>query len=515
MFKVSDKFQLISAVFFKETMRICTVLVMGRLIGPAENGAYLLVLAAGGLITSFSDLAIPQSLVQIEGFAEKELIDTAMFLINLLTFIYGFFTVGASLYLSHKYSDPRLWKIGILVALATQLGSIYSIQVSILNRKLQFRRESWQYVIFSLATAAAGISFALLHWGVYALVFQILAGFIAGNIAVCLTIPFQLPTQASWKAAKSFLRLGGPVSISSYVASVEGSLVGLVINSFAGQYGLGLWGKALQVQSLFAQNLMGSFQRVAYPLLCRSVSDRARMKTLFARTTITMLLVSGFFTALLGVNGRAMVRLVLGPMWDGTVPLLQISAFAVPAIALIMIGQMLAMSMGNNKPMLTTSILNICIFIPAVFLAKRWGLSGLAVCWTGSRYLIALTLIAAAAKPIATGLWTLRSELQRLTIATVISAVTMVGINRVLNDHAPAIVQLCVAGSVGLAIYYCIVRWLLSAPLAYAVQMALGASNNPPASPGSASAAPSVDSAAFVMSALGGTDEPPLPPHKV
>lgn len=513
MIKLSDKFQLITASFFKETLRICTVLVMARLIPPAANGAYLLVVAAGGLIMSFGDFAVPQSFVQINDVSEELLIDTAMIFINTLYAIYGIFAIGASIYLTHKYSDPRLWKLGIIFAASNQLGAVYAVPLATLNRRLQFSAESRQNIVFSLAAATAGITFALLNWGVYAIVFQSLVGLLAANIAICMKVPLRMPKSFSWPLLRKFFWLGGPVSLSTYVSSVEGSIVSLVINSFAGQYGLGLWGKALQIQMLFGVNLMVSFQRVVYPLLCRAVAQPERIKALFRRTSVTMMLVSAYFTAFLFCCAGPMVKVVLGPLWWGTIPLLQICSIAIPALAIGMVGLMIAMATGDNRPVLKMSVLNICLFLPAVFLCKRWGLVGLACCWVVSRYLMSTTLLQSVSRRIGTGLMDVKSEMIRIFIAAAISALITFQVNRLVAPHVNLFILLCVGGAtMGLA-YLSIISIILRGGLMDALRLMRKAPNAPPPPAERGFESPSVNEPSYVLSAMGGMDASALAPR--
>src|SRR5208337_3734212 len=100
--------------------------------------------------------------------------------------------------------------------------------------------------------------------------------------------------------AKRYMKLGVPLSAASYVWSVEGSIIGAIITSFGGEWAVGLWSKAVQVQQLFAQNIMESFKRVAYPLLCRSVANPQNLKRHFGRLTVTLMLVSLWMTAVVG-----------------------------------------------------------------------------------------------------------------------------------------------------------------------------------------------------------------------
>jgi O-antigen/teichoic acid export membrane protein len=484
LIRFSDKLQLIGSSYLQQVIRILTVFVMARLIGPNDNGIFMLVIYVAGLVMALNDFAIPQSLIQIHDFPEQMVVDTALVLNGLLYTFYGLFALGAGVYLTHKDPgrDPHYWRIGAIVAITNLLASQYNVQLARLNRNLNFRAESRQNIIFALSTATTGIIFALLHYGAYALALQVLAGQVAANIAITFRVRLAWPRQVSFAVVRRFLTLGTPASVAAYVGAVEASIIGLIIKPIDGTVGLGLWSKTIQVQQLFGQNLLTSFQRVAYPLVCHSVSDPPRMRKLFARVTLTLMLVSLLFTGVVVVNSEAMVRVCLGRDWKAAAPLLRVAAWAIPAGALNAVANILCMAMGITKSFVKASVLNLCIFIPAALLVRHWGggLLELAVCWSVSRYLIALTTLQAATSRLGAGLRDIWRPLSGLIGSATAAAAIMLAV-RTLGEHVHVRlpIQLAVSGSIGVIVYIGSV-WLLEAnTIADAMRMARGGASAP------------------------------------
>jgi 1,2-diacylglycerol 3-alpha-glucosyltransferase len=476
LFRASDKLQLISSTFLVQALRVCATLIMARFISPAENGAYFLVLVVGGLVMSLQDLSIPNSVVQIREFPEQVVMDTGMVMAALLYGFYAAFLIGGGIILAHQHSDPRLWKLSILIAVASMLGGLYTVQLAGLNRQLKFRAESGQNLIFSLSTAMTGISFAALGWGAYAIALQTLVGQLAANIAISLRVPPRWPRQASWAAAKRYLQLGFPVSAGMYVGSLEGNILGLVIfhsTGVMGQFWLGMWVKVVQVQQLFGQNLMAAFQRVAYPLVCHSLNDEQRLRDLFARITVIMMLAAMVLTAIVLVNSAEVIGL-LGPLWEKGTPLLFTAAWAIPAGAILMVGTTMCMAMGNTKSLFIVSVLNIVVFVPLMFWAKRWGVVGLAACWSVTRYLIGYTTLRAATARIGAGLSMVRRQLAGFALAAAGSAAVMIAVNRHGLENMHSVVRLFFSGCVGTAIYTMLVWIIDRKTFNYALSLARG-----------------------------------------
>jgi O-antigen/teichoic acid export membrane protein len=456
LIRFSDKLQLIGSAYLQQVIRILAVFVMARYIGPKDNGIYALVLYAAGLVMALNDFAIPQGVVQIIDHSEDVVVDTALVMAGMLYSTYGLFAVAAGVYLTHKDvdHDPQYWRLGAMYGTANLLNALYGVQLARLNRRLEFRAESWQNVIFAVSAASTGIIFAVLHYGAYALGLQMLAGQVAANIAINLRVPLSWPRRASWTVAKRFFKLGTPAAIAAYVRAVEAPIIGLIINPIAGKVGLGLWSKAIQIQQLFGQNLLTSFQRVAYPLLVRSLNDPERLRQLFARVTLILMFVSMLFTAVMIENCDAIVRICLGPTWMAVVPLLRISAWAIPAGALDMVAYLLCMAMGITKSFLRASVINLVIFIPTALLVAHLGggLLALAACWSASRYLLALTTMDAVTRRLQTGLTQIAKPLAGLAGSGIAATAAMFAV-RHLTAHVPLLFSFVFAGGIGSIVY--------------------------------------------------------------
>jgi PST family polysaccharide transporter len=469
----SDKMLLVSSSMLAQVMRVLATIVMARFIGPKENGAYYLIFIYTGFIMSLGDFAVPQSLVQIQGFSDRVLLDTAILLEGAIFALYGVVTVVAGLFITHHYADPRLWKVAIIIAVTNMLTATYTVQLASLNRNLKFGAESRQNVVLSVSTALAGIGFAVAGWGVYAIALQLLIGQLAANVVLQFKVPLKWPSHGSWTVAKRFMKLGIPLSAASYVWSVEGSIVGAIISSFGGEWAVGLWSKAYQVQQLFAQNVMVAFQRVAYPLLCRSISNPLNLKRHFGRLTVTLMLVSLWMTAVVGANSRAIVAM-LGPDWGAAASLLRITAWAIPAGALLTIGYMLCLALGIGASVFKSAALNLVIFIPILLVARRWELVGLAACWSVTRYFLAGAILRSGTKRIAVGLASVWRELARLAFCAAVSCAVMFAVVRMLPPHLHSFFNLIISCAVGTLVYGALVLLIEREALAYAIRIARG-----------------------------------------
>lgn len=445
-------------------LRVGTTLAMARLISPSDYGSYMLVLALPALLGSLGDFGIPTTLVQLKHASEEAIIQTAMVLGVGLYLFYSLMMLGAGTYLSYKYNDHRLIGVAAILAVSNVLLELYNIQLAVLNRRLDFHAEARQNLISSLAVSLSGIGFALSGLGVFALALQQLTGQLISNLAVLRSAPIAWPRHFSKAIAKDYFRLGTKVTLGAYAANVQANFISLLINHIAGKPTLGAWGRAVTVVQLCGHNVLSSFERVVYPLLCKAADDPQRLRSLYVRSTILLMLPSAFAAAWLIAGREAIVRLGLGPQWrDSVPPLLMISGIAIPAAALAIIGYRTAYAIGRTNLMLRVGLTDLAIFIPTLAVLSRFGILGIASAWVVSRFTSALLYNAGIWRVVNPPAGTLVYR-----VAVVLASAAVAGVVLRLTGHWLAahtnwwlIAQLAISSTIALGVYIGLIMLVL------------------------------------------------------
>lgn len=343
---ISSRAYLISSVVFAQTMRVMATLVIARFVLPEDFGAYAALLAAASFFTGFTDFSIPASFVQFQDVEEDKSRDTALVL-GLL--VYSLYTIGliiTGMVLAHTQQDDRLPWIALIFSASAMLGFVYNLQLSVLNRRKEFGRESIQNIIFSVAQALTGIGLAVAGWGIYAIVLQLLAGQLIGNILIWFRVPLRWPRQASLSLMKRYLWTGLKVSSSMYLHYVGNGLMGLFILRSLSQAALGAWNRAVQIQGLFSQNLLVALDRVFFTSMCSAPDDATRGRMMIEAFSIYFLISCGF-AAWFVVAAPELVRVMLGPGWEPAIPFMQVLGAVIPAGAFYSTGHASAFSAGR------------------------------------------------------------------------------------------------------------------------------------------------------------------------
>ena len=486
MIRLSDKLQLIGSAYFQQVIRIGTLFVMARFIGPQDKGIYMTLVYAAGLVMAGERLCDSAGRGADSRGAGKRCRRYGPRAQRAFVFVLRFIRDCRGLFSHASRCKP---------------------QPAVLAHRPNIRGDEFSHLAVQRAAGAPEPQARIprreppeldlraqhgRHWNYFRRPplrritrfggSQLLAGQLAANVAINLRVPLSWPRQVSWHVARRFFTLGAPASIATYIRAVEAPVIGLIITPISGAIGLGLWSQAIQVQQMFGQNLLASFQRVAYPMVCQSVSDEERIRKLFARITLMLMMISLWFTVVVGINSEALVRICLGRSWVSTAPLLRITAWAIPAGALDMVANIMCMALGISKSFILSAVLNLVLFIPAALIVRQLGggLVGLAMCWSVSRYLIALTTIDAVQRKIRFGLRDIARPLAALFVAGVAACAAMIAIRLPLGQLRLPI-QFAIIGFLGSIVYMFGVWFLEPSTVRDAMNMARGraAGENP------------------------------------
>jgi PST family polysaccharide transporter len=196
--------------------------------------------------------------------------------------------------------------------------------------------------------------FVLVHkaddgWKVMAA--QCLGCVVAHGVTVVLAyreVGFRWPTLSSvWNA----LRLGGSMFLFRVVQGFSSSVNGLVLGSLAPVAALGEYAGAERITRVFQQG-MWPVNQALYPKLTQQAQNNPGRSMQTVR--LSLFLLGGLGLALgmaIFIGAPLLVRLVLGPAFQGSVPVLRVFSLWIPLIALstVVVFQLLLPNHLDNR----------------------------------------------------------------------------------------------------------------------------------------------------------------------
>lgn len=364
----------VKAIFFLR------LLVLARLLTPDDFGLLAISMVALGILSQVTDFGLVPALVQRADVNEPHYHSAWTLGVLRAMAISAVVFLGAPL-IAWAFEEPRAELIIRVLALRPLLEAFASIKVVDLNRALRFRALAFLRLPEALASTVIAIALAP-SLGVWALV----AGSLAGPAVVLVLSYFLAPYRPRFlldrPAAASLIQFGRWIFTVSIISVLGTALLRLVIARQLGTVELGLYylGASLAfLPSDIASQVVGD---VTFPLYSRLQANLAKMRRVFQSVFTGLLALLLPLCALLIALAPGLVTHILGPKWEGTVPVIRILALVnivgllgdtvVPLLKGIGQPSKVAAATGSQ-----TAVLVAVMW----FFTGYWGVGGAALAW--------------------------------------------------------------------------------------------------------------------------------------
>lgn len=326
----SLKQQTMSGVFWQfmqkmlgQIITFTVSVVLARLILPSDYGTVALAGMYMLLLAIFIDCGLGAALIQKKEVDDLDLstIFWAQLLFAIIIYTIVFFSAP---YFSVMFKDDRLTPILRVSALILPLGTLSTIQTSIISRKMAFKTYFYTTFVSSLLSGIIGIIMAFRGYGAWALVGQNMSSSIIGTLAVY----FQVRWLPSFKFSKErFLGLfsyGWKFSSSSFLGTIFFQLRGYIIGFYYTSADLAFYNRGEGIPGIINRNISGTVSSVLFPVLTKLQDDKIAVKRALSRSmkTCSYLMMPLLF-GLAAISDKLVV-LLYTERWSQCVPFMQV-----------------------------------------------------------------------------------------------------------------------------------------------------------------------------------------------
>jgi PST family polysaccharide transporter/lipopolysaccharide exporter len=438
---------------------LARVFVLGRMLGPGEFGLFAVSLVALDFLLKITDFGMVPALVQRPG-AERRHYDAAWTVGLLRAGLVALAVFAAAPFIADLFKEPRATDLVRVLALRPLLDAGASIGVAQLTRQLRFRPLAW--IQFSDAIVGTALSIALVEpLGVWALVAGPLAGSLTSLIVSYILAPHRARLSLDTEAMLPLLRYGRWIFARALVAPLGTAMLQLALTRQVGVAELGLYFLACKVAFLPTEVASGVIGAVAFPLYAR-LQDNLRQAT---RTF--QLILTGMFAVLLPaalllfVLAPALVEHVLGPRWQGTVPVIRVLVW-VNVVGLVG-DAIIPVLKGLGRPSRVTLLGVIqsgLLILLAWEFAGRFGAVGAGLTWlvaTGATQVLGIYLLRQLLPQVWVGI---APSVAAIVAASLAGAAAAWGIVRLEAGLAGLVAAIAASGLITIGLFWTLDRWL-------------------------------------------------------
>ncbi|WP_340118801.1 lipopolysaccharide biosynthesis protein [Pelagibius sp. 7325] len=353
-----------------------SMLVLARLLVPADFGLVALGMAVVGSLTAFSEFGFDLALIQNQS-AGRRHYDTAWTLTLLRGWLLTGLLFGVSEWNADLMGDERLVNLVYVLALIPFIESFINIGIVDFRKDLNFKKEFLYRLSSRLGGVVTTVTLAFM-WGDY---WALAVGQITAS-TLRLILSFTLHPYrprfsfAAWRDLFHFskwLFLNGLAQFASRRASTF--VVGLFLTPTA----VGLFAISGEIMNTVSQALVAPVKRTFFPGFAKLTQDMEAMRRVLLSGYALTVLVSAPLCIGIGMTAEFLVPVAFGSKWLETVPIIQILVLS--ALANSLQGPVRPLLLALNRPEMVTalSVVNAIVIIPALVIGT-WlaGLEGAA-----------------------------------------------------------------------------------------------------------------------------------------
>jgi PST family polysaccharide transporter len=364
-----------------------SMVVLARLLTPADFGLVAMVTAITGLGQAFADFGLSEATIQRQEITGSQV--SNLFWINVVIGLaLTLATMALAPVLTWFYREPRLKNVTFLLSLMFLIGGLRVQHNALLKRQMRYVSLALRDVaswVLAVAVATAMAFRGAGYWAIVAL--QLVLNF--SSMVLSWLIVRWVPGLPRRDAdVRSLVTFGGNIAASYLVTNVNRSADSVLIGWYWGAGPLGLYSRAYNLLMLPVRQLSAPAGSVAVPAFSRLQSDPERFARYYLRAANLMVWISAPIFGFLFVAAEPVIVLVLGQQWRGSAPVFQILAMAALGQLLFESILWLFVSRGESRQLLKLLLVISPIIVGSFAIGLPFGIKGVAL--SGSVVLLAI-----------------------------------------------------------------------------------------------------------------------------
>lgn len=298
-------------------------LVLARLLTPADFGLVSMAMVLNSILDFLVDFGFSSAVIRKKIVSIVE--TSTIFWINIM--------VGASCTLlvfcsasgfAWFYEMPALTDIVYITSFSFFISSFGTLQTALFQRDLNFRKPFLARLISGITSGVLGIVLALCGWGVWALVFSNLSGWLLYSISIWFMSSWRPRFIFKFSAVSDMVTFGWKMTLSTSINRIVRQLDTFIIGKLFSATSLGLFNRAQSLNHLVIDYSFSSIRAVMLPSLSNLQEDFEALRY----SVIKLLHVISFLTFLMSglmyVCASDLILLLYGDQWTASIEIFKI-----------------------------------------------------------------------------------------------------------------------------------------------------------------------------------------------
>jgi O-antigen/teichoic acid export membrane protein len=433
-------------------LRTGSMIVLARLLTPADFGLVGMATACTGFLSLFRDAGLSVATVQRESITRAQ--TSTLFWLNLGVgvLLAALCAVMAPL-LTVFYHEPRLFWVTVLTGASFIFFGAAAQHRALLERQMRFTILSIIDIVSLFVSVPLGIGMAFAGLEYWALVYMGLCQYAVSSLGVWVVSGWIPGRPQRGVGVRSMVKYGSTLTLHNFILYLAGNADKVLIGRFCGAEALGIYGRAYQLINLPTDNLNSSIGLVSFPALSRVQDNPERLRSYFLKGYAFFLSIVIPITMACGLFAEDIVRVFLGAKWGEAVPLFRILAPSVLAFSLVKPFFWLLVATGRATRMLWIGVLIGPVVVLGHVIGLRYGPAGVAAGLSITSALLVVPTIIWSTRGTSISVVDTLKEIMRPSVSILLGAGATLVAWRYINLLTPGLIRLTAATTVLFGVY--------------------------------------------------------------
>ena len=304
----------------KVIVQVGSVIVLSRLLYPADFGLLAMVSPLYGLALIFQDLGLSHATVQSAQVTPAE--SSALFWLNIaVSLCLALPLIFGAPIVSWFYRDDRVAALTRGFAAVIVIGALGAQHSALLNRSMRFRFLAGLDTIAVLAGFSVAVLLAAVFHTYWALLASATISTTVSVVGAWIGTGF-VPRLPRWESStRQMIRLGAGITGFKVFTFIARNLDNVLIGRVWGDAPLGLYDRAYKLLMFPLLQINVPLGRVMLPMLARLRTDERRYRSAYLRAVNQLLLVTQPGIVFAIATADIFVPILLGEEWGAAAPI--------------------------------------------------------------------------------------------------------------------------------------------------------------------------------------------------
>lgn len=299
-------------------------LLLARLLVPEDYGLCALLLAFINIATVLVNSGLNTALIQKK---EADLLDfsSVLYLSLLIAAVIYLVLYFSAPSIAQFFNDIRICKLLRFLSLTLIIGAFNSVQLSVLSRKMQFRKLFIANFSGIFISSVISIWLAFNGYGVWAIVMQYFINRVVITVSLFMLVRWIPTLSFSLPRVKSLFTFGWKCMTTTLLSTIVTDIYTAVVGKFYTKSQLGIYDTGNKIPSTVSETFTTSLGNVLFPAFSKLQDDKDQLRKYVVKSNkVSSFLIAPIMFALL-VLARPLVIILLTDKWIEVVPFLQLA----------------------------------------------------------------------------------------------------------------------------------------------------------------------------------------------